>query len=499
MTLLEARSVSKSYPGVQALAGVDLSVDAGEVHALLGQNGAGKSTLMKIVAGSVTPDGGELALDGASIPLGSPDHAREHGIGIVYQELSLVPQLSIGENVLLGRWKPSRFGRLIGWKETFAEARKHLDRVGFDGDPSRPVSEFGMAERQLVELAKALSTDVRVLLLDEPTSALSDREARRLFTIIHELTLHDVAVIYVSHRLQELVEISDRVTVLRDGKVVENVRTRDVDEAQLARMMVGRATTLMRPPATEERRSTATGAVALRATGIARRPRLKEIDLELMEGEIVTVFGLMGAGRSRLAKTLFGLEPATAGRLEVLGRERRISSPVDAIDAGMGYVGEDRQGGLVPKMSVAANITLASLDSVFKGPLMNFDSERAEARRQVDDLAIRVQSVDAPVATLSGGNQQKVVLARWSCSGARVLLLDDPTRGIDVGAKEEVFRLVRRRAAEGSAILYLTSEVREARALGDRLLVMAGGAIVAAVDPATPEEEIIAAAGGVHA
>ena len=413
MTLLEARSVSKSYPGVQALAGVDLSVDAGEVHALLGQNGAGKSTLMKIVAGSVTPDQGELELDGASIPLGSPDHAREHGIGIVYQELSLVPQLSIGENVLLGRWKPSRFGRLIGWKETFAEARKHLDRVGFDGDPSRPVSEFGMAERQLVELAKALSTDVRVLLLDEPTSALSDREARRLFTIIHELTLHDVAVIYVSHRLQELVEISDRVTVLRDGKVVENVRTRDVDEAQLARMMVGRATTLMRPPATEERRSTATGAVALRATGIARRPRLKEIDLELMEGEIVTVFGLMGAGRSRLAKTLFGLEPATAGRLEVLGRERRISSPVDAIDAGMGYVGEDRQGGLVPKMSVAANITLASLDSVFKGPLMNFDYERAEARRQVDDLAIRVQ----PPSTRRSRRCPAATSRRW-CSRA---------------------------------------------------------------------------------
>ena len=498
MTLLQARSISKAYPGVQALAGVDLSVDAGEVHALLGQNGAGKSTLMKIVAGSVPPDEGALELDGASIPLGSPDRAREHGIGIVYQELSLVPQLSIAENVLMGRWRRSRFGRLIGWKETVAEARKHLERVGFDADPSRPVSEFGMAERQLVELAKALSTDVRVLLLDEPTSALSDREARRLFTIIHELTLHGVAVIYVSHRLQELVEISDRVTVLRDGKVVENVLTRDVDEAQLARMMVGKATTLMRSPATE-RRGGPTGAVALRATGLARRPRLKEVDLELAEGEIVTVFGLMGAGRSRLAKTLFGLEPATAGRLEVFGRERRISSPVDAIDAGIGYVGEDRQGGLVPKMSVAANITLASLHSVFKGPLMNFDAERAEARRHVDDLAIRVQSVDAPVATLSGGNQQKVVLARWSCSGARVLLLDDPTRGIDVGAKEEVFRLVRHRAAEGSAILYLTSEVREARALGDRLLVMAGGAIVAAVDPATPEEEIIAAAGGVHA
>ena len=497
MTLLRARGISKSYPGVQALAGVDLSVDAGEVHALLGQNGAGKSTLMKVVAGSVSPDAGAVELDGDSIALGSPERARAHGIGIVHQELSLVPQLSIAENVLMGRWRRSRFSRLIGWKETVAEALRHLERVGLDADPVRVVSELGMAERQLVELAKALSTDVRVLLLDEPTSALSDREARRLFTIIRDLTANGVAIIYVSHRLQELVEISERVTVLRDGRVVESVLTRDVDEAQLAQMMVGRATTLMRSPAAERGPRTL-GPVALRTTGLARRPRLKEIDLELAEGEIVTVFGLMGAGRSRLAKTLFGLEPATAGRLEVLGRERRISSPVDAIAAGLGYVGEDRQGGLVPKMSVAANITLASLDSVFKGPLLNFEAERAEARLHVEALAIRVASVDAPVATLSGGNQQKVALARWSCAGARVLVLDDPTRGIDVGAKEEVFRLVRDRAAEGAAILYLTSEIREARALGDRLLVMAGGAIVAAVDPATREEEIMAAAGGVH-
>jgi ABC-type sugar transport system ATPase subunit len=263
--------------------------------------------------------------------------------------------------------------------------------------------------------------------------------------------------------------------------------------------MVGRATTLMtenadvgeRPAPAERRR-------ALRATGLSRHPRLKDVDLEVGEGEIVTVFGLVGAGRSRLAKTLFGLEPATTGTLEIRGEQRVIRSPVDAIDAGLGYVGEDRQGGLVPKMSVASNITLAAFGGLAKGPLLDFDAERAEARRQVEALSIRTSSVDVPVSTLSGGNQQKVVLARWSCSGARVLVLDDPTKGIDVGAKEEVFRLVRRLADEGAGVLYLTSEIREARALGDRLLVMADGTVVASLDPRTSEEEIMTAAGGVR-
>ena len=495
MTLLQVRGISKSYPGVQALAGVDLSVDAGEVHALLGQNGAGKSTLMKILAGSESPDAGTVELDGEAISLGSPERAREHGFGIVYQELSLVPQLSIAENILMARWRPGRFGRLIGWKETTAEAQRHLDRVGYETDPKRPVSELGMAERQLVELAKALSTEPRVLLLDEPTSALSDREAPRLFEIIRDLTAQGVAVLYVSHRLQELVTISDRVSVLRDGELVDTVQTSDVDEAKLAQLMVGRATTLMTENA-EERDGKPRGPLALRARGLSRLPRLKDVDLEIAEGEIVTVFGLVGAGRSRLAKTLFGLEPATAGSLEIHGEERAIKSPVDAIEAGLGYVGEDRQGGLVPKMSVASNITLAAFGTVSKGMLLNFDAERAEAKRHVDDLSIRTASVDVAVSTLSGGNQQKVVLARWSCSGARILLLDDPTKGIDVGAKEEVFRLVRRLADEGSAVLYLTSEIREARALGDRLLVMANGTVVAAVDPQASEEEIMTAAGG---
>jgi ABC-type sugar transport system ATPase subunit len=482
--LLRVSGVSKAFTGVQALSGIDLSVDAGEVHALLGQNGAGKSTLMKVIAGDVVPDEGTVEVDG--------------DVGIVYQELSLVPQRSVAENVLLGRWPMRWGGRFVDWKALERQARGHLERVGFDIDPRTPVAELGMAERQLVELAKALSIASKVLLLDEPTSALSDREARRLFEIIGELRAQGVAIVYVSHHLREIVEISDRVTVLRDGRLVETLETAGLDEQQLAQLMVGRATTLIGEPH-EESAELASRPVALRATGVGRAPRLKPVDLHVGEGEIVGVFGLVGAGRSRLAKTLFGLEPATEGTIEVLGRERRIRSPDQAIAAGMGYVGEDRQAGLVPRMSVAANITLASLGRVSRGPLLQFAAERAEADRVVEGLGIRAASLDSTVDTLSGGNQQKVVLARWSCSGARVLVLDDPTRGIDVGAKEEVFRLVRQLASEGVAVLYLTSEVREARALSDRLLVMAGGRLVAEVEPTTSEEDIMAAAGGVHA
>jgi ABC-type sugar transport system ATPase subunit len=491
--LLDAQRIEKSYPGVKALAGVDLSVDPGEVHALLGENGAGKSTLMKVIAGTVTPDGGRLALDGEAVPFGDAEHSRARGIGIVYQELSLVPQRSVAENVMMGRWPRTRL-RTVDWKRLRTQAQRHLDRVGLDIDESRPVSELGMAARQQVELAKALSSDVRVLLLDEPTSALSEREAALLFGIIRELKSAGVAVLYVSHRLTEILEIADRITVLRDGRLVDTVGSEGVEETQLAQMMVGHKTgsgerETRRPPRRD-------APIALRASGLSRSPRLKPIDLELREGEIVAVFGLVGAGRTRLARTLFGLEPATAGTLEIGGRGVTIDSPVRAIEAGLGYVGEDRAAGLVPRLSVASNITLASLTEVSHGPIVDSGAERDVAGRYLEELSIRAASLDQPVESLSGGNQQKVVLARWTCSQARVLVLDDPTRGIDVGAKEEVFRLVEELSARGVATLYLTSEIREARALPDRLLVMWGGRIVKQFSPEAEEDEIMAAAGG---
>jgi ribose transport system ATP-binding protein len=460
---------------------------------LLGENGAGKSTLMKVIAGSVTPDTGQMTVGGVEVPFGSPEEARARGIGIVYQELSLVPQLSIAENVFLGRWHGPR--GIVDWSAVNEAAREPLRQIGFDVDPRRLVRDLGMAERQLVEIAKALSSEIRVLLLDEPTSALSDREAHRLFEIIRDLMRSGVAVVYVSHRLPEVLEIAQRVTVLRDGEKVETVPARDVDEARLARTMVGHALAselgeAAKPAETEERPA------VLRAEGLARPPRLRPVDLELRAGEIVAVFGLVGAGRTRLARTLFGLEPATEGTLEIDGRERTIRSPVTAISAGLGYLGEDRAMGVVPSLPVAANITLASLRRVSLGPVLHFRRENGVAKRYAEELGIRT-TIDRLAGTLSGGNQQKAVLARWLCSNARILILDDPTRGIDVGAKDEVFRLVRRLAEEGVAVLYLTSEIREARSLAHRVLVMADGQIAAAFAPDATEEEIMTAAGGV--
>jgi ABC-type sugar transport system ATPase subunit len=494
MSLLEVRGVRKAYPGVTALAGVDFAVTAGEVHALLGENGAGKSTLMKVIAGSVVPDAGRVEIDGRPVRAGHPTASRERGIATVYQELSLVPALSIGENIQLGRWPLTRAGT-VDWDRLHQTAGERLRRVGVTADPRTPARALGIADRQLVEIAKALGDGIEVLLLDEPTSALSDPEAQRLFAIVRELTAAGVGVVYVSHMLSEVLEIADRVTVLRDGRTVGVVRAADVTEARLAEMMVGRK--LSGRPARADPASSA-GEIALRLRGVACPPRLRPVDLELRSGEVAGFFGLVGAGRTRLARTVFGLEPAATGTVEVFSRPLRVGSPPDAVAAGLGFLGDDRALGVVPRMSVAENITLASLGRLGRGPLIDRRRQRATAQRYVDDLAIHPPSLDRDAGTLSGGNQQKVVLARWLCSGCRVLVLDDATRGIDVGAKEEVFRLVRRLADAGMAILYFTSELKEAKTLCDRVFVMAGGRIVRAVSPDTPDDEIMAAAGGVH-
>ncbi|MGH8873812.1 MAG: sugar ABC transporter ATP-binding protein [Acidimicrobiia bacterium] len=491
--LLAVEGIDKAYPGVQALAGVDLEVGVGEVHAVLGENGAGKSTLMKVVAGSVVPDAGRMALGGEPVSFGSPQTARRRGIGIVYQELSLVPSLSVAENVLLGRWPQGRWGA-VDWPGLRRQSSRHLARVGLAEDPARPVAELGMAERQLVEIAKALSTDARVLLLDEPTSALSDPEAQRLFAMIRDLQGSGVAIVYVSHRLAEVLEIAHRVTVLRDGRKVATLPVGEVTESTLAQMMVGREVGISQGP---DRPAAANGQgrVVLRARGLHSPPGLRPVDLELRAGKVVGVFGLVGSGRSVLGRAIFGLEPVAGGELEVFDRRVRIGSPADAIKLGLGYVAPDRSQAMVPRLTVAANITLASLHRLGSGPTIDFSREREIAGRLIKQLDIRVRSSQQPGESLSGGNQQKVMVARCLASESRILLLDDPTRGIDVGAKEEVFRLVGRLAADGVAILYSTSEIKEL-AMTDRVLVMAAGRIVAEVASGTPQDQLMELAGG---
>ncbi|HLF43376.1 MAG TPA: sugar ABC transporter ATP-binding protein [Acidimicrobiia bacterium] len=465
---------------------------AGEVHALLGENGAGKSTLIKVIAGAVVPDGGELEVGGRSVGFGSPEQSRKAGISIVYQEMSLVASLSVSENVLLGRWPGRRGG--VDWRSLRQQAKPYVDRVGLNVDPEIRVSRLGMAERQLVEIAKALSTDPRVLLLDEPTSALSGPEARRLFEIISDLTTLGVAVIYVSHRLREIMEIADRVTVLRDGRVVASHPVSEVTERGLARMVVGRELAI--DDRVAETTALTGGAVVLEARNLGRPPHMSGVDLDLKSGEVVAAFGLVGSGRSELARVLFGLDPPTTGTIAIDGKAVTLKSPEDSIALGMGYVAPDRALGVVSRLSVAANLTLASYGRVGRGPLVDRDWEQSEADRLVDDLDIRVESTDQPAGSLSGGNQQKVTLGRWMCAGSRILILDDPTRGIDVGAKAEVFRLVRKLASDGASIFYGTSEIAEARQLGHRILVMAKGRVVGEFSPSATEDQIMGAAGG---
>ena len=338
MSILELRQISKAYPGVQALAGVDFVVDAGEVVSLLGENGAGKSTLMKIIAGAITPDVGEMSLDGQRVPFGDPTAARLAGIGIVHQELSLVPSMSVGENIFLGRWRRGPLG-IVSHAANNKEATARLHRVGLNVNPATRVERLSVADRQLVEIAKALDPQLKVLLLDEPTSSLSDSDADNLFRVIRELTGQGVAVVYVSHRLPEVLAISDRVFVLRDGRGAGSVGAAEASENSLASLMVGRQVDLdatLAPPSSSD------NPVVLRAEGLGRTPRLKPCSFELRAGEVVTVFGLVGAGRSRLARTIFGVEPATRGSLSINGKARRLRTPRDAIAAGIGFVGEDR-------------------------------------------------------------------------------------------------------------------------------------------------------------
>ena len=482
---LRLEHVDKRFPGVHALDDISVDLRAGEVHVLLGENGAGKSTLMKILSGEYTPDGGRIVVRDRKLNGLTPDLAKRLGIGLVHQELSLVPALSVAENIFLGHLPRNRLGH-VNWRQASASAREVLAVLGVDINPRMEVRRLEVAEQQLVEIARILARDPEILLLDEPTSALSDSERTRLFEIIRRLKARGVGIIYISHHLTEVPLIADRVTVLRDGRVVGTLDADEVDEPTMISMMVGRRLTDQFPKTTVP-----IGAPVLEVDELALNGVLADISFQLRKGEILGVFGLMGAGQAELARALFGLEPEATGRIIVDGTPRTFRTPADAIEAGLGLLCRDRRESLVPMMPAPQNVFLPWLANRSLLVHLQLQREREETGRQMEELHIRPPSMSREVLFFSGGNQQKIVFARWMSSHARILIFDEPTRGIDVGAKAEAFALMSRLASEGTAILMISSEMSELVGIADRVLVMRGGRVTAELQRSELSQETL--------
>jgi rhamnose transport system ATP-binding protein len=491
--LLRATNVAKAYAGVQALRSASLELRAGEVHALVGENGAGKSTLIKILTGAVQPDDGEIALDGAVLPRLTPRAAKELGIAAIYQQPALFPELTVAENIALGIEQTGRWGR-VDWRERHRRAAELLGRVGARIDPERDAGELSMPQQQLVEIARALGADARVLILDEPTASLSKEDTDNLFRVVRELRASGVGMIYISHRLEELPVIADRVTVLRDGTTIATREMSQVNREQLIQMMVGRELSAVFP-----KRAVPLGDTVLELRRVGSDAAgVSDLNLTVRAGEIVGLSGLVGAGRSELARTVFGLSPADAGEILVRGKPVRITCPADAIAHGIAYVPEDRRRhGVVLEMPVSENVTLAALGNLSRFGAFDFRRERELAADYTQRLGVKTPSIRALVSTLSGGNQQKVALSRWLVTKPAVLILDEPTQGIDVGAKSEIHELMMELAEQGVAILMISSELPEILGMSDRIAVMHGGTIVSVLDraEATPERVLARALG----
>ena len=482
--LLHAASITKSFVGARALRGVSFDLADGEIHALVGENGAGKSTLIKILTGAEQPDSGSLAVRGRAVRQLTPTLARALGIAAVYQQPSLFPHLSIAENIALATETPGLWRR-VRWDQRRRAARDVIARIGAALDPDRLVETLTMPEQQIVEIAKAIATDARILIMDEPTASLAGREVDRLLAIVTRLRAEGAGIVYISHRLDEVFALADRVTVLRDGEVVATRDRHAVDRRELIRLMVGRDLAAVYPL-----RSGQPGSVALELRGLSSHASgLHNVSLVVRRGEILGLAGLVGSGRTELAETVFGLRPADGGSVLIDGASVHISAPGEAIAHGIGYVPEDRrQHGVVLPMSVAANTSLASLSAVARRGVIDVVAERRAAERAVAALGVKTASVDAPVESLSGGNQQKVALARWLATNPSILILDEPTHGVDVSAKAEIHAIINRLADAGTAVLMISSELPEVLAISDRVAVMRGGTIAGVL----PREEATA-------
>jgi ribose transport system ATP-binding protein len=485
--ILAMRDIDKRFPGVHALAEVSMDVLPGEVHALVGENGAGKSTLMKILAGVYTADGGEIRYKGQPYAPHTPGQARDAGIVTIYQELNLVPELSITENMFLGT--ELSMGPLLDWRAMHARTRALLARLHLGIEPRTPVGRLGVGQQQMVEVAKALLHEADIIIMDEPTASLSLREIDDLFQIVRELKGHGVSTIFISHHLDEAFALSDRITVLRDGRHVATRATRALSKAELISLMVGRDLAEHAPKKVVPR-----GAEILRVEGLARRGVFEDISFAAHAGEVVGLAGLVGAGRTEVVRAIFGADPLDAGRILIDGHEVTIRNPRDAIDQGIALLTEDRKGqGLILLFDVRENISLPVLARLTRGPMTNEGRERELAAGFIDRLAIKAAGQEQLALNLSGGTQQKVVLSKWLAANARVIVFDEPTRGIDVGAKAEIYEIMNELAAQGATIVMVSSELPEILAMSDRVLVMQGGRIRGELSRAEATQERIMA------
>jgi ribose transport system ATP-binding protein len=491
---LHMRDIYKAFPGVQALEKVTFEVDCPEIHALVGENGAGKTTLMKILTGALHQDEGQIVMRGQPATINTPSDAQGLGISMIHQELSLIPYLTVGQNIYLGREPGARIPGVIDWHTLYDQAQQWLGRLNLDVEARAEVQELSIAQQQMVEVAKALSLDADLIVMDEPTSALTERETIVLFDVMRSLKKEGVSLIFISHRLEEVFEVADRVTVLRDGQFIGTESIAKTDEDQVVQMMVGRELGEMYPKARAERQE-----AVLEATNLGDGDQLRGVDLTLHRGEILGVAGLVGAGRTALAETLFGIRPTVTGDIRLDGRRVRVSSPGEAIRLGMGLVPEDRkQQGLFMNMAVRANIVISAMNRVTNWGFVNTARASELAGTFVERLDIRTPNLRQRVRNLSGGNQQKVIIARWLTLQPQVLILDEPTRGIDVGAKAEIHALMSQLAQDGVGVLMISSELPEILGISDRILVMREGRVAGEFtrEEATQDDIMHAATGG---
>jgi ribose transport system ATP-binding protein len=474
--ILTVRGVTKSFPGVRALKGVDLTVYPGEVHALVGENGAGKSTLMKILAGAQRPDGGEITLDGKPVHFHSPHQARLAGIGIIYQELTIAPNLTVAGNVFLGS-EETKLGFLTDTPAMIQHTQEVLDRLGARFRANQRAAHLSIAEQQQIEIARALFYKSRILVMDEPTTALSDRETDRLFDIVRQLRSEGLAIIYISHRMAEIYELGDRLSVFRDGEYVGELTRPEFSSDRIIEMMVGRKLEDLYP-----QKIAGHGDVVLQVKNMSDKEHVKNASLELRAGEVLGLSGLVGAGRTELARLIFGADPKESGEVYLNGKLVDIKSPIDAVKLGIGYVPEDRKlAGVFLQMSCRDNIAMNILDRKAKAGIIDFGYINERARVEAKALSLRAASLWVRAGGLSGGNQQKLLLARWLEINPKVLILDEPTRGVDIGAKAEIYGVIQQLASKGMAVVFISSELPEILGVCKRVIVMREGVVMGEV------------------